>query len=175
MHWDTQELLLTSVCLCKYSWPTRHPRRRAAQGALKQLSQQLTVGNKQHPSWKEVSEGKKGDSLRHPDPFSPARPYGREGIPALRWPLGNQHKGGIACTPVAPSASPSRAPWMLLTLEPLHPPHSSQAFPHPSVLTDPVPASQVHWARARCQPKGHWRLQLEVVQTQLQRAEMELS
>lgn len=67
------------------------------------------------------------------------------------------------------------APWPLLTLEDLHSPHSSQAFPHPSVLTDPVPAGEVHWARARCQAKGHWRLQLEVVQTQLQRAEMELS
>lgn len=51
----------------------------------------------------------------------------------------------------------------------LHTSCSSQAFSHPQVLTDPVPAGEVYRARARHQAEGHWRLQLEVVQTQLQR------
>lgn len=58
--------------------------------------------------------------------------------------------------------------------EPFHTPRSSQAFPHTQVLTDPVPASEVYRARARCQAEGDRGLQLEVVQTQLQ-IEMELS
>lgn len=117
----------------------------------------------------------KRDSLRHPHPFSYARPYGREGIPALRWSLGSQHKGGTedACQ-VAPSASPSSSLAVVDTGAPSHP-SLLPSFSHPSVLTDPVPAGEVHWARARCQAKSHWRLQLEVVQTQLQRAETELS
>lgn len=60
-----------------------------------------------------------------------------------------------------------RAPWLAHTLQ--HAPCSSQAIPQPGTLTDLVPAGEVHGAGARCQAERHWRLQLEVVQAQLQR------